>query len=199
MRELEALGLPVDRANYELIYSAPFSERIEFLTDRYPLLNRIYQDFNTQHPADYAGRSLSVSDVVVLRCNGDTSTHFVDSVGFVELDNYTFFGEETRQTPVTETPAPSKETDTLFQVETSSDKYNGASVAELEADVKAGKAISLTDLSKAAHAEQVAKSSRGAAPKVKPKLMERLEQGKQKAAQHGQPGAPKPNHKEERE
>jgi hypothetical protein len=95
MRELEALGLPVERSNYELVYTAPLAERIEFLSDRYPALNKIFQDFNTNQPADYTARSVSTSDVIVLRHNGDISAFYVDSTGFKELDS--FLGEETKR------------------------------------------------------------------------------------------------------
>ena len=37
---------------------------------------------------------MSVGDVVVLRCNGDITAHFVDSVGFAELSSFT--GDEHR-------------------------------------------------------------------------------------------------------
>ena len=109
MAELDAHGLSADRANYELVYSAPFAERIEFLSDRYPVLNRIYEDFNINHPADFTGHSLSVSDVVALRYNGDLSAHYVDSVGFVELDNYGFFGEGNENTKTAVTAAQEME------------------------------------------------------------------------------------------
>jgi hypothetical protein len=188
IRELEANGLTVDRSNYELVYTAPFTERIEFLSDRYPVLNNIYSQFNTEHPADYTGRSVSVSDVIVLKYSGNTSTHFVDSAGFKELDNYAFFGEE----PI---KPQTVDTSTLSQVGTSSNERVGATVAELEADAKAGKVISLAALAKAAHAEKPA-ANRRSASKTKPKLMERLEQGKQKAAQQGQSDTNKNKHRE---
>jgi hypothetical protein len=89
MKELEALGLTPNRDNYELVYTATLQHRIEYLTDIYPALNRLYEQFNVDHPADYTGRSLSVGDVVVLRCNGDITAHFVDSTGFVELPFFT--------------------------------------------------------------------------------------------------------------
>ncbi|GHU35778.1 hypothetical protein FACS1894105_05040 [Clostridia bacterium] len=89
MKELEALGLSPNRDNYELVYTAALTHRIEYLTDIYPALNRLYEQFNVDHPADYTGRSLSVGDVVVLRCNGDITAHFVDDTGFVELLSFT--------------------------------------------------------------------------------------------------------------
>jgi hypothetical protein len=89
MRELEAHGLTVNRDNYELVYAAPLTDRVEFLRDKNAALNRIYETFNIDHPADYTGRSMSVGDVVLLRCNGDITAHFVDSAGFVELPSFT--------------------------------------------------------------------------------------------------------------
>lgn len=56
-------------------------------------LDDLYMKFNTAHPQDFTGHSLSVSDIVVLRQQGVVSSHYVDSVGFVQLpaflpDNY---------------------------------------------------------------------------------------------------------------
>ncbi len=50
-------------------------------------LENIYQKFNIDHPADYKGRSLSVSDVVEIR-ESDTLNpgfYFVDSIGFKSI------------------------------------------------------------------------------------------------------------------
>lgn len=50
-------------------------------------LEAIYEKFNIDHPADYKGRSLSVSDVVEIR-ESDTlnpSFYFVDSIGFKSI------------------------------------------------------------------------------------------------------------------
>jgi hypothetical protein len=91
MRELKAHGITVTRANYELVYTAPFTERVEFLTDRNAVLDNIFKVFNIAHPAGYMGRSVSVSDVIVLRHNFDTSIFYVDSVGFAEIDYHEFF------------------------------------------------------------------------------------------------------------
>ena len=56
-------------------------------------LDDLYMKFNTAHPQDFTGHSLSVSDIVVLRQQAAVSSHYVDSVGFVQLpaflpDNY---------------------------------------------------------------------------------------------------------------
>lgn len=51
-------------------------------------LNDIYTQFNIDHPKDYVGYSLSVSDVIVLIQNGSRKAYFVDSVGFKELPDF---------------------------------------------------------------------------------------------------------------
>ena len=51
-------------------------------------LEALYEKFNIDHPADYKGHSLSVSDIVVLHENGKNSAHFVDSVGFTMLPDF---------------------------------------------------------------------------------------------------------------
>lgn len=40
------------------------------------------------HPADYRGRSMSVSDVVALKQSGVMSFHYVDSIEFWEIRNF---------------------------------------------------------------------------------------------------------------
>jgi hypothetical protein len=97
MNDLINRELDVIKQNYELKYTAPFVERVEFLSDKNPVLNDIYKIFNTEPPEDYTGRSVSVSDIIVLKCNGDITSHYVDSVGFVEIDH--FLGEERAQLP----------------------------------------------------------------------------------------------------
>jgi len=110
MRELEALGLHVDRSNYQLVYTAPFT-----WSDTATGLNQIFGALNSDtHPAEYAGRSLSVGDVIVLKRAGEISSHFVDSVGFVELN--AFLGEEQRGAPSPEIPIQNMESDSYSQL-----------------------------------------------------------------------------------
>ena len=86
---LRAVGLDVQRDNYDLVYSAPLSDG-ESLED-------IYRRFNLDHPADFTGHSLSVSDIVVLR-HGDTETaHYCDSFGFTEVPEFLQQQEQTAQ------------------------------------------------------------------------------------------------------
>ena len=86
---LQAAGNVVDRANYELVYSAPLAPETS--------LEDIYTCFNIDHPKDFKGHSLSVSDVVVLHQDGQDAAHFVDSVGFREVPE--FLQEQKQLTP----------------------------------------------------------------------------------------------------
>ena len=77
MREASNFGFEIHGEDYELIYS-----------DRLGMedtLNFLYEKFNINHPQDFTGHSLSVSDVVVMRKNGESKAYYVDSFGFTEL------------------------------------------------------------------------------------------------------------------
>ncbi len=71
---LENLGVRVDKSNYERVYSAPLKES--------DTLDSIYETFNINHPKDFKGHSLSVSDIVVLHKEGKDEAWYVDSFGF---------------------------------------------------------------------------------------------------------------------
>ena len=77
---LQATGHTVDRANYELIYTAPLEHGTS--------LEDIYTRFNIDHPKDFKGHSLSVSDIVVLHQNGGNTAHYVDSIGFQNVPEF---------------------------------------------------------------------------------------------------------------
>lgn len=78
LERLLAAGGQVDRANYDLVYAAPFDTSVERQTG-IQILSELYTKFNISHPLDFAGRSLSISDVVVLRFDDMISAHYVDS------------------------------------------------------------------------------------------------------------------------
>lgn len=73
-------GLSVDPANYELVYTAPLTERDS--------LESIYTRFNIDRPTDFTGHSLSVSDIVVLHKNGQDTAHYCDRAGFSEVPEF---------------------------------------------------------------------------------------------------------------
>ena len=163
---LQSKGVTPERGGYDAIYTGGFMDYGNARTN----LDMIYQRFNVDHPADFKGHSLSVSDIVALKQNGVVSCHYVDSIGFRELPN--FLKPENYL----------KNAEMLLE-----DDYgmidgilnNGPkqpTVADLEAQVKAGFSISLTELAAASHREQKK-------PSVLEKLRERTpEQTKNKTA-----------------
>lgn len=163
---LQSKGVTPERGGYDAIYTGGFMDYGNARTN----LDMIYQRFNVDHPADFKGHSLSVSDIVALKQNGVVSCHYVDSIGFRELPN--FLKPENYL----------KNAEMLLE-----DDYgmidgiinNGpkqSTVAGLEAQVKAGFSISLTELAAASHREQKK-------PSVLEKLRERTpEQAKNKTA-----------------
>ena len=72
--------------NYELIYVGELSELQEQTEGE--TLEAIYEKFNIDHPEDYRGHSLSVSDIVILHQNGGNSAHFVDPFGFTRIPDF---------------------------------------------------------------------------------------------------------------
>ena len=52
------------------------------------MLESLYEKFNLRHPADFRGRSLSVSDVVALHDNGVITAHYCDSYGFTQMPEF---------------------------------------------------------------------------------------------------------------
>lgn len=77
---LEKSGLQVEKENYELIYTAPLQEG--------QTLDDIFEQFNLFRPEDFTGRSLSVSDIVLIHKNGENHAQYVDSVGFREVPQF---------------------------------------------------------------------------------------------------------------
>ena len=137
---LNAAGHTVDPANYDLIYSAPLAQGTS--------LEDIFTRFNIDHPKDFKGHSLSVSDVVVLHQNGQDTAHYVDSIGY-------------RQTPEFLQPQNYlKHVEDI--VEQNDNNFDGIinntqqtpTVGELEQKAKAGEPISLIDLANAIHADK---------------------------------------------
>ncbi len=167
LSELQSAGLSPDRNRYELKYA----DTMPMQGDVNSNLDALYHRFNVNPPEDFHGRSLSVSDIVVLRTPDAVSYHYVDSVGFREL-----------------TPEFKPMVNPLKNAEMAmEDDYgmidgiinNGSkhpSVAELEQQAKSGKPISLMDLAVAAHRERKEK---------KPSVLEKVKsyQKKENTAQ----------------
>ena len=140
---LQSKGVTPEHDGYDAIYTGGLADYGDNKTN----LDMIYQRFNVDHPADFKGHSLSVSDVVALKKDGVVSCHYVDSIGFRELPN--FLKPENYL----------KNAEMLLE-----DDYgmidgiinNGPkqpTVADLEEQVKAGFSISLMELAAASRRE----------------------------------------------
>ena len=72
----------IDR--YEVVYHGSISMSGD--VDRQ--LEDLYVKFNIDHPNDFRGHSMSVSDIVALKVAGEVSCYYVDAFGFVELQDF---------------------------------------------------------------------------------------------------------------
>ena len=140
---LKSHDISIDRSNYDLIYTAPLRESGTVPEQ----LEKLYEQFNLQKPADFHSPSMSVSDIVAIKQDGKVSCHYCDSVGFTQIPGF-----------LPENPLKNAE----MALE---DDYgmidgiinNGAkepTVAELEQQARSGQPISLMDLAAAAHREE---------------------------------------------
>ena len=140
---LKSHDISIERSNYDLIYTAPLRESGTVPEQ----LEKLYEQFNLQKPADFHSPSMSVSDIVAIKQDGKVSCHYCDSVGFTQIPG--FLPEN-----------PLKNAEMMLE-----DDYgmidgiinNGAkepTVAELEQQARSGQPISLMDLAAAAHREE---------------------------------------------
>ena len=163
---LQSKGVTPERDGYDAIYTGGFMDYGNARTN----LDMIYQRFNVDHPADFKGHSLSVSDIVALKQNGVVSCHYVDSIGFRELPNFLKPENYLKNAEM----AMEDDYGMIDGIINNGPKQS--TVADLEAQVKAGFSISLTELAAASHREQKK-------PSVLEKLRERTpEQTKNKTA-----------------
>ena len=163
---LQSKGVTPERGGYDAIYTGGFMDYGNARTN----LDMIYQQFNVDHPADFKGHSLSVSDIVALKQNGVVSCHYVDSIGFRELPNFLKPENYLKNAEM----AMEDDYGMIDGIINNGPKQ--PTVADLEAQVKAGFSISLTELAAASHREQKK-------PSVLEKLRERTpEQAKNKTA-----------------
>lgn len=140
---LKSHDISIDRSNYDLIYTAPLRESGTVPEQ----LEKLYEQFNLQKPADFHSPSMSVSDIVAIKQDGKVSCHYCDSVGFTQISGF-----------LPENPLKNAE----MALE---DDYgmidgiinNGAkepTVAELEQQARSGQPISLMELAAATHREE---------------------------------------------
>lgn len=87
--DMPRFNLSFDRKNYDEVYGGNIADVTKF-PFKEGILEDIFKKFNTGRPEDFKGRSLSVSDVVVLEDKEGSSAHFVDTVGMVDVTDIFF-------------------------------------------------------------------------------------------------------------
>ena len=81
---IQKKGITPNYKMYEPIYVGEVDSIKTKTDDIKELAEAIYEKFNIDFPKDYIGRSLSVSDVVVIHGRA----FYVDMIGFVELEDF---------------------------------------------------------------------------------------------------------------
>ena len=94
MSQLQAVGLTVERTNYEMVYAGVLHHSSGKAVPE--LLNDIFYRFNMERPEDFYGHSLSISDIVALKVDGVVCVHYVDRYSFQEL--YGFLSDQPLKT-----------------------------------------------------------------------------------------------------
>lgn len=84
MSLIEKLKLNIEQSHYDKVYSGSTDNK----TSANEVLESLFVKFNLHFPSDYRGRSMSVSDVVVLNENGTDRAYFCDSFGFVQVPQF---------------------------------------------------------------------------------------------------------------
>ena len=134
---LRAAGNTVHRGNYTLVYTAPLTPGTS--------LEDIYTRFNIDHPKDFKGHSLSVSDVVVLHQNGQDTAHYVDSFSYKDVPEFL--------QPENHLKTAEQTTEQNYNM-IDGQINNTPTAAELEEKAKAGGQISLAEYAEALKAEK---------------------------------------------
>ena len=80
LTRLHKEGNEVERDNYNLVYEAGLKPGTS--------LDDLYYEFNMQHPKDFRGHSMSVSDIVVLHKGDEDKAFYVDTFGFTEVPEF---------------------------------------------------------------------------------------------------------------
>lgn len=81
---LDKQHIPIEYGNYEAVYYG----KLDTDSKGNELLEDLYRKFNIDHPEDFTGHSMSVSDILVLKRNNMVSCHYVDSFGFKQLSDF---------------------------------------------------------------------------------------------------------------
>ena len=175
LEDLQKAGLSVDRANYDLVYTGELP-RVGTI---FSSLNTLWEQFNMEKPADFLHPSMSVSDIVAISQGGEVSCHYCDRVGFKELNGFL------DNNPLKNAEMAVEDDQNMIDGIINNGAKDPPTVADLEAQVKAGQSISLMDLAAAVHREQPKPSAK------RTSVLEKLKAAKPYSTQTQHNTAPK--------
>ena len=92
--KLEIMGQKPDPKKYEKVYSG-YLDDIQAENK----LEQLFYIFNMERPDDFAGHSLSVSDIVVINDENGSHAYYVDSVGYKDITDMFLNRTEIKQYP----------------------------------------------------------------------------------------------------
>lgn len=91
LETLEGDGLTPNIADYTVVYKCVhdyINNKCLSRMSKPKMLECLFMIFNLEHPYDYHGRSMAVSDIVAIKRNKNISYYYVDSTGFVPLEGF---------------------------------------------------------------------------------------------------------------
>ncbi len=162
---LTSQGLSPDRANYELAYTGELAFGLDL-----SVLDKLWEKFNIDHPADYHRPSMSISDIIALKRDDVISCYYVDRLGFSPLPG--FFQSENYLKN-----AEMAMEDDLGMIDGIINNGPKTTVAELEQQARSGQPISLLELAAATRREEQEKKQ-----SVREKLKKQPKQEKKQTA-----------------
>lgn len=142
---IRSKGLSVEHANYDLIYTGQLLAG----GGTQQKLERLYEEFNLRHPADYHSPSLSVSDIVAVKQNGMISCYYCDSIGFQEIQGFL-----PRENYLKAAEIAMEDDYGMIDGMINNGPKEQPTVAGLEEQARSGQPISLMDLADAVHREE---------------------------------------------
>ena len=77
---IEKMGMSVKGSDYQMMYQGVLKAQ--------DTLEDLYIKFNIDRPEGFKGHSMSTSDVVILKRDGEMKAYYVNDIGFLELPEF---------------------------------------------------------------------------------------------------------------
>ena len=165
LERIRQAGESPRKGNYELAYTGELAFGLDL-----SVLDKLWEKFNIDHPADYHRPSMSISDIIALKRDDVISCYYVDRLGFSPLPG--FFQSENYLKN-----AEMAMEDDLGMIDGIINNGPKTTVAELEQQARSAQPISLLELAAATRREEQEKKQ-----SVREKLKKQPKQEKKQTA-----------------